>query len=441
MSRSHVIRLCVAQFLVLLLVSGAAAQTDPANAPAQTQAPISGGAPTQSPGGSPPPLAPDGFIREPLFLSSGIDFLIDKFGDGTSEPKSGFYPELSNMISGSGWVSVGPGYRKYFYDRHLLLDTSAAVSWRLYAMGQGRVELLDLADGHLMLGAQAMWQDATQVNYFGIGPGAIDPDQSQYQLQAFDFVGYASVYANDWLTFDGTLGWLPSPKVMPPGGTFKQDFPFSRDLFPANPAMSLSQQPDFLHSNVSVTADTRDTHGHPTSGGRYRAALTTYSDRSTGVFSFRQYEGEATQFVPLADRRWVLAFRGWAVFSDVGPGHEIPFYLLPTIGGQNTLRDFHNYQFHDNNSLVVNAESRWSIFTHVDAAVFFDAGNVAAAARDLNLDKTSYGVGLRLHTELATIARLDVAQGPQGWQFVFRTSDPMRLTRGRRRVANIPFTP
>jgi Omp85 superfamily domain len=441
MSGSHLVRLCVAQFLVLLPVSGAAAQTDPANAPAQTQAPISGGAQTQLPGGSPPPLAPDGFIREPLFLSSGIDFLIDKFGDGTSEPKSGFYPELSNMISGSGWVSVGPGYRQYLYDRHLLLDTSAAVSWRLYTMGQGRVELLDLADGHLMLGAQAMWQDSTQVNYFGIGPGAIDPDQSQYQLQTFDFVGYASVYANDWLTFDGTLGWLPQPKVMPPGGTFKEDFPFSRDLFPTNPAMSLSQQPDFLHSNVSVTADTRDTRGHPTSGGRYRAALTTYSDRSTGVFSFRQYEAEGTQFIPLADRRWVLAFRGWAVFSDVGPGHEIPFYLLPTIGGQNTLRDFHNYQFHDNNSLVVNAESRWSIFTHVDAAVFFDAGNVAAAARDLNLDKTSYGVGLRLHTERATIARLDVAQGPQGWQFVFRTSDPMRLTRGRRRVANIPFTP
>jgi len=441
MSRSPVVRLCVAQFLVLLLVGGAAAQTDPANAPAQTQAPISGGAPTQSPGGSPPPLAPEGFIREPLFLSTGIDFLIDKFGDGTSEPQSGFYPELSNMISGSGWVSVGPGYRKYLYDRHLLLDTSAAVSWRLYTMGQGRVELLDLADGHLMLGAQAMWQDATQVNYFGIGPGAIDPDQSQYQLQTFDFVGYASVYANDWLTFDGTLGWLPQPKVMPPGGTFKGDFPFSRDLFPTNPAMSLSQQPDFLHSNVSVTADNRDNPGHPTSGGRYRAALTTYSDRSTGVFSFRQYEAEATQFVPLADRRWVLAFRGWAVFSDVGPGHEIPFYLLPTIGGQNTLRSYHNYQFHDQNSLVVNAESRWAIFTHADAAVFFDAGNVAPRARDLNLDKTSLGVGLRLHMERATIARLDVAHGSQGWQVVFRTSDPMRLTRGRRRVANIPFTP
>ena len=102
MSGSPVVRLCVVHVVVLFLVSGAAAQTDPANAPAQTQAPIPGRAPVRPPGGSPPPLAPDGFFREPLFLSTGIDFLIDKFGDGTSEPKSGFYPELSNMITGAG---------------------------------------------------------------------------------------------------------------------------------------------------------------------------------------------------------------------------------------------------------------------------------------------------------------------------------------------------
>ena len=442
MSGPAVVRFCVAHVLVLLVVSGAAAQTDPANASAQTQAPIRGGrAPVPSPGASPPPLAPDGFIKEPLFLSSSIDFLIDKFGDGTGEPKSGFYPEFSNMITGAGWVSVGPGYRQYLNNDHLLLDTSAAVSWRFYKMMQARVEGLDLADGHLLLGAQGMWRDNTQVNFFGIGQDPVDADQSQYRLQALDVVGYGSWFFNDWLRFDGTVGFLPQPKVMPPGGTFKEDFPFSRVLFPTDPAMSLSQQPDFLHSTASLTADTRDNHGHPTSGGRYRAALTTYSDRTNDVFSFSQYEAEATHFFPLADRRWVLAFRGWTLFSDVGPGHEIPFYLMPSLGGQNTLRAYHNYEFHDQNLLVVNAESRWAIFTHVDAALFFDAGSVAAAYRDLNLDNTSWGAGLRLHTERTTIARLDIAKGPPGWNVVFRTSDPLRLTRGRLRVANIPFTP
>jgi hypothetical protein len=441
MSRSSVVRLFVAHVVVLFLVSAAAAQTDPANnAPAQTQAPIPGRAPVRPPTGSPPPLAPDGFFREPLFLSTGIDFLVDKFGDGTGEPKSGFYPELENMMTGAGWVSAGPGYRQYLKNDHLMLDTSAAISWRFYKMMQARVEGLDLVDGHLLVGAQAMWRDDTQVNFFGI-PG-ITTDQTLYRMQSLDFVGYGTWYANDWLAFDATLGYLPQTKLMPPGGWFQDDFPFSRTVFPTAPAMSLSQQPDFLHSMVDVIADNRDYHGHPTSGGRYRAALTTFSDRTTGVFSFNQYEAEASHFFPLADRRVVLAFRGWTVFTDVGPGHDVPFYLLATLGGHNTLRAFHNFEFHDRNLLNVNGESRFAIFTHVDAALFFDAGNVTPFYRDLNLDLTSWGAGIRLHAERTTIARMDVAHGPGvGWNVVFRTNDPLRLTRGKWRVAHIPFTP
>ena len=48
--------------------------------------------------------------------------------------------------------------------------------------------------------------------------------------------------------------------------------------------------------------------------------------------------------------------------------------------------------------------------SHLDLAVFADAGNVARRPRDLNLDKQSYGAGLRLHTRRDTFAMLDVAQ-------------------------------
>jgi hypothetical protein len=428
----------VSQLLFLLLFAGHAfAQASAAN-PAADATTLTA-AVAQSP--TPPPLAPDGFLKEPLALSSSIDYIIDKFGEGGEEPRSGFYPEFSNMVTGSGWISAGPGYRQFLFDRRLLIDGSAALSWRAYKMVQGRVELSDLAGGPLTVGTQLMWQDATQVNYFGIGLNADDTNQSQYRLRSTNLVGYASVRRNDWLTVDGTLGWLPRVELMAPGGTFMGDFPDSRQLFPRDPAARLTRQPDFVHGSISVTADTRDHSGHPTSGGRYRAALNAYSDRTFDTFSFRQYEAEAAHFVPLAERRWVLAFRGWTVLSDVASGNEVPFYLMPTLGGHNTLRAFHNFQFHDRHALLVNAESRWSLFTHVDAAVFLDAGSVARTAGQLNLDTTSYGVGLRVHTERATIARLEIARGSQGWQLLFRTSDPFRLSRGRRHVAAIPFTP
>jgi hypothetical protein len=73
-----------------------------------------------------------------------------------------------------------------------MFDTSAAMSWHLYKMGQARLERQQLAGGHLTVGGQVFWQDNTQVNFFGIGPDVTDNDRSQYRLQSTDYVGYAT---------------------------------------------------------------------------------------------------------------------------------------------------------------------------------------------------------------------------------------------------------
>jgi outer membrane protein assembly factor BamA len=173
----------------------------------------------------------------------------------------------------------------------------------------------------------------------------------------------------------------------------------------------------------------------------YRAAWTTFRDQDTNSYTFHRYEAEAAHFVPIADRRWVFAFRGWAVMSDVAEDRNVPFYLMPSLGGSNTIRAYSDYRFHDRNMVVINAESRWALFSHVDLAAFFDAGNVARHARDLNFDKTAYGIGIRLHTQRTTLGRLDFARGNGGWNVLFRTSDPFHLKRLSRRVAPVPFVP
>jgi hypothetical protein len=115
--------------------------------------------------------------------------------------------------------------------------------------------------------------------------------------------------------------------------------------------------------------------------------------------------------------------------------------LLPSFGGQNTLRGYHNFRFHYRNLLVVSAESRWALFRHVDAAVFFDAGNVASRARDLNLDKTAYRAGLPVHTARSTFGRVDVGHSREGWRVWFRLDDPFRLAKRAEREEIIPFVP
>jgi hypothetical protein len=392
---------------------------------------------------APPAIAPQrpaGLMSEPGFLSSAIGFA-NQFGDHDGSRKSGFYPELSNMITGSGWVSVGPGYRRYFDNDRWMFDTSAALSWRLYKMGQVRLERQQLADDHLTLGTQVMWQDNTQVNYFGIGPDVLEDNRSQYRMQSTDLVGYAAVTPSDSLSITGKLGWLGHPKLMEPGGTFKRDFPSTLEAFPNDPAANLSEQPAFLHSEAAITSDTRDYRGHPTRGSMYRAALTNYWDRTDGFFTFHTWEAEGLHYVPLADARVVLAFHGWTIFNNPSNEHDIPFYLLPAFGGSRTGRAYHDFQFHDNNLLVLTAESRFAVWEHLDAALFVDAGNVARHYGDLDLDKRSYGGGLRIHNEKTTLARLDVAHGDQGWHAIVSTSEPLRLPRVRRNTAIIPFFP
>jgi hypothetical protein len=66
---------------------------------------------------------------------------------------------------------------------------------------------------------------------------------------------------------------------------------------------------------------------------------------------------------------------------------------------------------------------------------------VAATFGELNLNKTNYGAGLRLHTDTTTLARVDLAHGSNGWKLFFRTNDPFRLGRLRRHIAIVPFAP
>lgn len=236
-------------------------------------------------------------------------------------------------------------------------------------------------------------------------------------------------------------GWLHRPQLQSPAGHFQRGNPGPLNLFSTDVALQRGTQPNYLHGDLAIVADTRDHRSHPVRGGLYRAAWATYSDRGGGTFTFRRYEVEGAHFVPLSADRLVLALHGWSVMSDTTADQIVPFYLQPSLGGNNTLRGFADYRFHDRHMLVVNAETRLAIFTHLDGAVFFDAGNVASRVRDLDLRRTSYGVGIRMHSSRATFARFDVARGSEGWRFLFKLSDPLHLARLSTRTAAAPFVP
>ncbi len=384
-----------------------------------------------------PPPAPAGILREPEAIERAVVFADRRQGNG--ELTNGFYPALWNMIPGAGWISAGPGYRQWYAKDRAVVDGSMAVSWRGYKLIQGRVEFPAIARSRIALGTHYRWQDFTQIGFYGTGPGSFESNHSEYGLRSHNLIGYATFSPIQTVRIGAQIGWL-SPSIRPRGGWFEGDTPDTRAVFPANPVYALADQPDFVQREVSVAADTRDFPLHPTSGGLYRAALADFDD-SAGVFSFRRYEAEAAHFLPVAGSRVVLAVRGWLVGSGTSEGQVVPFYLQPALGGDNSLRSYADFRFHDRNMLVLNAEGRVAITAHLDAAVFVDAGNVASRAADLNLDKRSYGAGIRLHTRRQTFGRVDVARGDEGWRLLLRLGDPLDLSRLTRRALLAPFVP
>jgi outer membrane protein assembly factor BamA len=241
------------------------------------------------------------------------------------------------------------------------------------------------------------------------------------------------------LSIEGHAGHLSRPTLSAASGPFDKNLGDALLTFPDDPGVA--QQATFLHGLVSIAADTRDYAGHPTKGGLYRAALSGYSDRDRGQFSFRRYEVEALQLARIVGEKWIVAVHGWSVLSDIATGNTVPFYMVPSLGGQDTLRGYSDYRFHDRNMVVVNVESRWAVLSRVEAAVFADAGNVGARVSDLNLKKASYGIGLRAHTPKTTIGRLDVGHSQEGWQLFLKLDDPFAFTRLSRRTATAPFVP
>ena len=390
-----------------------------------------------------PPAAPAqtslfGGIRP---LDTAVDYAEMVKGSSDAPPANGLYPEFGDLITGAGWIALGPGYHHSFLDGKAHGELSAALSWRAYKMAQARIEFEPPDRWRMTIGAQARWHDYTQISYFGTGADSLAANRSEYRLQAADVVGYAALRVRERLVAGARFGWLDRPSLDSSSGPFRRGLPDTRSVFPDDPGVGVERQPSYMHGEVWFVSDTRNHRSYPTRGGLYRLAHTSFVAGDGGAFSFGRYDLEALQLVPFSAIRSVLAFHAAALFANPDGSQVVPFYLLPSLGGHNTLRAYTDYRFHDRTLLLVNVESRWLLFRHVDAVAFVDAGSVAPRARDLDLEKRGYGVGIRVHSERSTFARIDVAHGAEGWHAVVKLNDPFRLARLARATAAIPFAP
>ena len=282
-----------------------------------------------------------------------------------------------------------------------------------YRMAQARIEAPKFLKSRLGLGAQARWQDFGRVDYFDVGPATSVDDLSIYGIESTQLTAYATLRPFRWMDIGGQIGWMN-----PVTNYHRGSVPVAA----GEPARSSCRWKCRRRSTRATSPDTR-----PAASCCAASARATRIGPAARRASTR-LKAKRPASCRLGGGRVVLALHGWYVGTEArSSGGTVPFYLQPSLGGLNTLRGFTDYRFHDDHMLVANAEMRLALMTHLDFAVFADAGNVAPRRGNLNLDKRSYGAGFRLHTRRETFAMLDMAKGDEGWRFLFRLKDPLSL--------------
>lgn len=335
----------------------------------------------------------------------------------------GFAPTAGGMVDYSG-IPVGMQFlRTDLLNGNMVLRSSARVSQRGYQLYDFETGLPRLAHGKVYLDFYLRRRDYPMLDYYGPGQGSTRGGRTNYRLEDFEADVHTGIRPTSWLRV-GFTGGFYRPNVGPgqASGITSTDSLFS---FVQTPG--IQRQTDFWRGGPLVQVDYRDNPYGPKSGGQYYGRLDYFQDRQQAGFTFRRITGEVQQFVPLFNRKRVIAVRARTYISLPNGGQRVPFYLQPSLGGSDDLRGYRPFRFYDNNSLVYNAEWRWEVLSGVDAALFFDAGKVFSQPGQLSFRHmaTSYGAGVRVRAPVsgAVIGRFDIGVSREGWQVYVTFSD------------------
>jgi len=334
--------------------------------------------------------------------------LLERFQAGYK----GFHPLLGGLSTGSGFAMGTQFIKNGIAGGVLNFQTSGQASFKGYQKYQLGLSAPQLAKGRAFLAFNFALHNSPQEDFFGIGSDSATEDRTNYRLETTEYSGTAGVRPLRRLEI-GTRGGILNTNV---GHGTDTRFPSVEETFSAATTPGLDRQPHYKFGSAFVKYDYRDNPMNPRSGGYYMGEGGYYDDGDFGAYSFRRWKVEAQQYFPFFNQRRVIAFRGKMELNDTNAGQEVPFYLMPTVGGSEDLRGYREFRYRDRDSLVFNLEYRWEAFSGLDLALFGDAGDVYHKASDIQLDKlkTSYGFGFRFNTERSVFLRIDFGFSPEG---------------------------
>jgi hypothetical protein len=328
-----------------------------------------------------------------------------------------WHPFFENAYSGGGFT-LGAGYVHPIASYNRI---DARGSWTFLGYKRAEVEftaprLFHRRGSLSLLGG---WREATQVGFYGLGPNTSIDDATNYSFQQ----PYAS----------GLLEFWPTRRLLMLAGGLEYSRWSQRPGEGTDPSVETVYTPEtlpglgatttYLHSQGTVGFDWRTAPGYSRRGGYYGITFHDYHDRDD-AFGFRQVDYEAIQHFPILREAWVISLRGRIQTAFDKDNQQIPFFMMPAVGGGSNLRGFSSWRFRDLNSLLLQAEWRIMVNRFLDTAVFYDTGKVVPDRSDLDFSglKHDIGFGVRFHNLFVTPLRVELAKSNEGLHLVFSSS-------------------
>jgi hypothetical protein len=332
----------------------------------------------------------------------------------------GWFVSFGDIKQGSG-LALGPAYGKLF-DNGTHLVAKATYSVRNFKLLQVSAAAPPLAGGRLLINGRVRWQDAPELAVFPLGPNSANV-RANYSESKSELGGQAFLRPVRFIV----LGAGAAYEQFDTGGA-DTSRPSVEELFTPDEMPGIGADPEYLHAFVSAGIDTRPGAGYSRSGTLLQATLHDYNQRNSGPYSFQRVDAIARQLIPILRGNWVIDLSVRTSTTSTDAGEQVPFFLMPDLGGSGELRGFPAYRFRDRNSIIFTAEYRWYVQEFVDMALFYDAGKVTSRRSDLDFEdlKSNVGIGIRFHGPRTTIMRIEVGRSNEGTRLIFGFSSPIR---------------
>jgi hypothetical protein len=347
-----------------------------------------------------------------------VEEWIDRAEDLMLSGRLHWHPFFQNAYSGGGFT-LGAGYMRHV-SPYNFLDVRGSITFAGYKRIEAEFVAPRLFSRRGRLSVIGGWREATQVGFYGFGTGSTSSDdRANYSFKQ----PYAGATLDFWPTRRLWMlqgGMDVSQWDQGPGsGTA----PSVEEVYTPETLPGLDASPTYVHSHGTLALDSRTSPGYARRGSYLGVTVHDFSDTDS-QFGFSQVDYEGIQHIPLLREAWVISLRARVQTTFTKSDQEIPFFMLPSVGGGSSLRGFNSWRFRDRNSLLLQAEWRVMVNRFFETAVFYDAGEVTEHTGDLDFTglKDDYGIGIRFHGPLATPLRIDFAKSNEGLHIVFAAS-------------------